>query len=123
MQKDARGRRAGGPYRIDADFNYRLAAFHPQQIDGGGVHPPTGRINLDAGIFKPEILEGTMPPEVSLMHAKSRASVKLDVIIAHEYEEGLGRSHEAAIEHAPDTKLAIKEEARRSLRAQRERSA
>ncbi len=70
---------------IDADFNYRLAAFHPQQIDGGGVHPPTGRINLDAGIFKPEILEGTMPPEVSLMHAKSRASVKLDVIIAHEF--------------------------------------
>jgi hypothetical protein len=122
MQKDARGRRAGGPYRIDADFNYRLAAFHPQQIDGGGVHPPTGRINLDAGIFKPGILEGTMPPEISLMHDKSRASVKMNEIIAHEYEEGMRGSHEASIVHAPDTKLTIKEEARRLLRAQRERS-
>ena len=107
---------------IDGDFNYRLAAFHPRQMDGGGVHPPTGRINLDAGIFTPGLLEGTMPPEVSLMHDKSRASVKLDEIIAHEYEEGIGGSHEAAIEHAPDTKLTIKDEARRLLRAQRERS-
>ncbi len=31
-------------------------------------------------------------------------------------------SHEAAVEHAPDTKLTIKEEARRILEAQRERS-
>jgi hypothetical protein len=107
---------------IDGDFNYRLAAFHPRQTDGGGVHPPTGRINLDAGIFKPGILEGTMPPEVSLMHDQSRASVKMDEIIAHEYEEGMRGSHEAAIVHAPDTKLTIKEEARRLLRAQRERS-
>ena len=37
-------------------------------------------------------------------------------------EEGIGGSHEAAIQHAPDTKLTIKDEARRLLRAQRERS-
>ena len=30
--------------------------------------------------------------------------------------------HVAAVEHAPDTKLTIKEEARRLLRAQKERS-
>ncbi len=46
----------------------------------------------------------------------------MDEIIAHEYEEGIRGSHEAAVEHAPDTKLAIKEEARRNLWAQRERS-
>jgi hypothetical protein len=37
---------------IDADNEFRLAAFHPKRSDGGGVHPPTGRINLDAGIFR-----------------------------------------------------------------------
>src|SRR5271157_5182402 len=32
---------------LDVDNDYRLAVFHPKQLDGGGVHPPTGRINLD----------------------------------------------------------------------------
>jgi hypothetical protein len=31
-------------------------------------------------------------------------------------------SHESAVQHAPETQLAIKEEARRLLRAQRERT-
>jgi hypothetical protein len=70
----------------------------------------------------PDLLVETMPSEVSLLHAKSRASVRQDAVIAHEYEEGLRGSHEAAVEHAPETKLAIKEEARRLLRAQRERT-
>jgi hypothetical protein len=107
---------------IDVDNDYRLAAFHPDRVEGGGVHPSSGRINLDAGIFKPGLLDETMPPEVSSLHEQSRASVKMDEIIAHEYEEGLRGSHEAAVQHAPDTKLTIKEEARRNLRAQRERS-
>jgi hypothetical protein len=107
---------------IDPDHDFRLAAFHPQQLDGGGVHPPTGRINLDAGLFTPGILDETMPPDVSSLYDQSRASVRQDAIIAHEFEEGLWGSHEAAVEHAPDTKLTIKEEARRILRAQRERS-
>jgi hypothetical protein len=105
---------------IDPDFNFRLAAFHPLQIDGGGVHPPTGRINLDAGLFLPDLLAGNMPPEVSSFHAKSPASARQDAIIAHEYEEGLRGSHEAAVEHAPNTALAIKERARQLLRAMRE---
>ncbi len=63
-----------------------------------------------------------MPPEVSSLHDKSRASVRQDAIIAHEFEEGMRGSHEAAVEHAPDTKLTITEEARRVLKAQRERS-
>ncbi|MFI5454704.1 MAG: hypothetical protein ACHRXM_04575 [Isosphaerales bacterium] len=86
------------------------------------MHPPSGRINLDAGLFKPGLLAETMPPNVSSLHDKSRASVRQDAIIAHEYEEGMRGSHEAAVEHSPDTKLAIKEEARRLLRAQRDGS-
>jgi hypothetical protein len=107
---------------LDTDNEFRLAAFHPNRVDGGGVHPPTGRINLDAGIFKPGLLDEIMPPEVSSLHDKSRASVRQDAIIAHEFEEGMRGSHEAAVEHAPDTMLTIKKEARRILRAQRERS-
>jgi hypothetical protein len=106
---------------LDADFNYRLAAFHPLQTDGGGVHPPTGRINPDAGIFQPDLLAGKAPAEVSSHHARCRASVRMDAIIAHEYEEGVRGSHAAAEEHAPDTPLAIKEESRRLLRAIRDR--
>jgi hypothetical protein len=57
------------------------------------------------------------------MFDASRASVRLEAIIAHELEEGTRGSHEVAVEHAPETSLAIKEESRRLLRAQRERSA
>jgi hypothetical protein len=108
--------------KLDVDNDFRLAAFHTQRLDGGGVPPPTGRINLDAGLFKPGLLAETMPPEVSSLHDRSRASVRQDAIIAHEYEEGMRGSHEAAVEHAPDTELTIKEAARRLLRAQRDRS-
>ena len=62
-----------------------------------------------------------MPPEVSSLHDQSRASVRLDAIIAHEYEEGMRGDHESAVEHT-ETTLTIKEEARRLLRAQREGS-
>jgi hypothetical protein len=107
---------------LDPDNDFRIAAFHPEQLAGGGVHPSTGRINLDAGLFKPGILDVAMPAEVSSLHDRSRASVRQDAIIAHEFEEGLRGSHEAAVEHAADTELEIKEEARRLLRALRERS-
>jgi len=86
------------------------------------AHPPTGRINLDAGLFKPGLLAEAMPADVSSLHDAGRASVKQDAIIAHEFEEGIRGSHEAALEHAPETGLSIKEEARRLLRAQRDRS-
>jgi hypothetical protein len=105
---------------LDMDNDFRLAAFHLDRTVGGELHHQTGRINLDAGIFIPELLAEEMPPEVSSLHVKSRASVRQDAFIAHEYEEGVRGSHEAAVEHAPDTKLAIKEEARRLLREQRD---
>ena len=107
---------------LDVDNDYRLAAFHPTQLDGGGVHRPTGRVNVDAGLFKPGLLAEAVPPDVSSLHDAAPASVKLDEIIAHEFEEGVRGDHLAAVEHAPETSLAIKEESRRLLRAQRERS-
>jgi hypothetical protein len=67
------------------------------------------------------LAEGT-PPAVSLLYARSRASVRQDAIIAHEFEEGVHGDHVAAVEHAPETRLTIKEDARRLLRAQRERT-
>jgi hypothetical protein len=108
---------------LDVDNDFRLAAFHTKRLDGGGVHPPTGRINLDAGLFKPDLLVGKVPPDVSSVYARSRASVRQDAIIAHEYEESVRGSHQAAEQHAPDTTLAIQEESRRLLRAIRDRRA
>jgi hypothetical protein len=60
--------------------------------------------------------------DVSSLHDRSRASIRQDAIIAHEFEEGMRGSHEAAVEHAADTELKIKEEARHLLKALRERS-
>jgi hypothetical protein len=79
-------------------------------------------LDLAAGIFIPDLLAEGVPPEVSSLHAKSRASIRQDAIIAHEFEEGVHGDHVAAVEHAPDTVLTIKEEARRLLRAQKERT-
>jgi hypothetical protein len=43
---------------------FPVGLFHPKRLEGSGVHPPTGRINRDAGRFKPGLIAGTMPPEV-----------------------------------------------------------
>ena len=52
--------------------------------------------------------------------AKSRLRDRLDAVIAHEYEEARrGRSHVEALEHAPETELPIREDARVVLRAMR----
>lgn len=104
----------------DANHDFRLAAFHPDSLFGGEIHYAPGRINVDAGLFKPGLLDEAMPPDVSWLHDASPASVKLDAIIAHEYEEGIHGNHLAALEHAPDTSLAIKEKSRGLLRAERE---
>jgi hypothetical protein len=73
---------------LDTDNDFRLAAFHPYRTVGGEVHHQTGRINLDAGIFIPDLLAEGMAPEVSSLQGKSRASVRLDAIIAHEFRRG-----------------------------------
>jgi hypothetical protein len=48
-----------------------------------------------------------------LLYAKARSRDRIDAGIAHEYEEAKGGgSHEYAYEHAPDTELPIRHEAR-----------
>jgi hypothetical protein len=101
---------------LDPEFDFRIAAFHPTELDGGGVHPPTGRINLDAGALYPELLAGKQPPEVSSLWAKARLRHKFDEAIAHEYEESLGRDHLDAVRGAPNSALPIMEGARQLLR-------
>src|SRR5260370_13938064 len=101
---------------IDPEFAFRIAAFHPPQLDGGGVHPPTGRINLDAGNLYRELLAGKQPSEVSSLWVEERLRHKFDAGIAHEYEEGLGRTHLEAVREAPTTRLPITEGARHLLR-------
>src|SRR5438132_8348859 len=72
---------------IEPEFDFRIAAFHPAELDGGGVHPPTGRINLDAGNLYPELLAGKQPPEVSSLLAKAPLRHKFDAGLADEHEE------------------------------------
>jgi hypothetical protein len=101
---------------LDPEFDFRIAAFHPTELDGGGVHPPTGRINLDAGNLYPDLLAGKQPPEVSSLWAQARLRHKFDAAIAHEYAEALGRTHLEAVREAPNSALPIMEGARHLLR-------
>lgn len=96
----------GGPRR----------AFHPQAGDGGGVTVGRG-INVDSGVFNPNLLGDPAAGGVARTWARTRLRDRLDAIIAHEYEEAIDGSHGAALQNAPSTKLNISPEARRLLRA------
>ena len=86
-------------------------AFNPYERDGGG-NTPDGRLNLDSGILNPELFR-RLGPEASAAYAKARLRDRIDAGIAHEYEEVRGGgSHEYAYEHAPETELPIRQEAR-----------
>jgi hypothetical protein len=56
-------------------------------------------------------------PEIGRRWAKDRLRDRLDQVIAHEYAEAVGVSHEEAVQRAPETPLAIRETARERLRA------
>ena len=49
---------------FDHDFDLRLAAFHPKERTGGGISPGA-RINLNSGVFNPELLVPHPSPTVS----------------------------------------------------------
>jgi len=49
---------------FDHDFDLRLAAFHPKERTGGGISPGA-RINLNSGVFNPELLVPHPSPAVS----------------------------------------------------------
>ena len=106
------------PARIgvgDAAHGIRHAAFMPHETDGGG-NTPDGRLNLDSGILNPDLFK-RLGPEASVAYAKARLRDRMDAGIAHEFEElkGGGR-HEYAFEHAPETELPIRHEARELAR-------
>jgi hypothetical protein len=98
----------------DRENGIRHAAFLPHEADGGG-NAPDGRLNLDSGILNPDLFR-RLGTEASAAYAKARVRDRIDAGIAREYEEGRGSSHEYAFEHAPDTGLPIRHEARELAR-------
>jgi hypothetical protein len=106
------------PLRIgvgDPEHGIRHAAFFPREADGGG-NTPDGRLNLDSGILNPELFQ-RLGPEAAGAYSRARLRDRIDAGIAHEYEEAKGGgSHEYAYEHAPETELPIRPEARELAR-------
>ncbi len=95
----------------DPEHGIRHAAFIPHEANGGG-NTPDGRLNLDSGILNPDLFK-RLGPEASDAYTKARLRDRIDSGIAHEYEESKGGgSHEYAYEHAPDTELPVRHEAR-----------
>lgn len=90
------------------------AAFHPHEGVGGSVGAG-GRINLDSGLLNPALMKRF---GVAADRAWRLASVRTraDAVIAHEFEEGNGRSHDEAIARAPTTALPISPAARNLAR-------
>ena len=75
----------------------------------------SGRLNLDSEILNPELFR-RLGPDASDASAKARLRDRIDAGIAHEYEEVQGGGHEYAYEHAPDTELPIRHQARELAR-------
>ncbi len=94
-----------------SDHKHRVErrAFFPHESGGGGI-ATGGRINVDSGVFNPELHPITEWAHSSLRH-------RIDASIAHEYEEARLGSHELALESAPETDLPIGGAVRRLLRA------
>ena len=90
------------------------SAFMPHKRTGGG-NVPGRRLTVDSGVFNPELFKESRP-RVSSSWAKSRLRDRLDAIIAHEHTEAASGGHLDAIRDSADTRLPIREAARRLLR-------
>jgi hypothetical protein len=104
--------------RPDADAGGRWRAFFPHQGDGGGV--VGDQINADAGLFDTGLMGRRYGAAIGGKWANDRLRDRLDQVIAHEYAEATGISHEQAVQRAAETTLAIRETARERLRAMAE---
>jgi hypothetical protein len=93
-------------------------AFNPFDKTGGGFGPG-GRIELDSGVFNPD-LKAPLGRKADAAWKKARLRTRMDSVIAHEYEEGSGYSHGEAVERAPDTELPIPAAARELARTIRD---
>jgi hypothetical protein len=92
----------------------------PRVTSGGGVTVPVGTspggINVDSGVFNPNLLGDPAAGGVARTWQRARLRDRIDAVIAHEYEEAIGGSHAAALRNAPNTRLNISPEARQLLR-------
>jgi hypothetical protein len=85
--------------RPDPNAGGRWRAFFPHQGDGGGV--VGDQINADAGLFDAGLVGRRYGPEIGEKWATDRLRDRLDQVIAHEYTEAAGISHEEAVQRAP----------------------
>jgi hypothetical protein len=72
---------------------------------------------VDSGALNPQLNAEAISPEASALWAKSRLRNRIDAVIAHEYEESGGISHDQVVERVAETTLPIGENARRILRS------
>jgi hypothetical protein len=110
------------PERIgcsDHEFGIRHSAFHPHRLLGGSVSPG-GQINLAAGLLNPELLDVVYGRTAGDKWRQARLKTRAEAIIAHEYVEHEGGSHDYAVEHTPDTELPISLAARELALAMRD---
>jgi len=100
--------------RPDPDHGGLWRAFFPHQTNGGGV--VGDRVNADAGLFDADLMTRKYGPIIGKRWERDRLRDRLDQIIAHEYAEASGMSHDDAVQRAAETLLPISETARRRLR-------
>jgi hypothetical protein len=101
--------------RPDPDSGGRWRAFFPHEEGGGGV--VRDQINVDAGLFNAGLMRKRYGQDIGDKWASDRLRDRLDQVIAHEYAEAAGISHQEAVQRAAKTPLAIRETARERLRA------
>lgn len=94
------------------------AAFNPWEREGGG-NGPGRQINLDSGIFNPDLMK-RFGRKAHKAWRDSSVDTRAESAIAHEYEKAKTGSHVLAVERAPHTELPISHEARELARVIRE---
>ena len=73
---------------------------------------------IDSGLLNDDLLKKDYGTKAARLFERARLRDRLDVIIAHEYEEHRhGMSHEAALKAAPKTELPISDRARELAKA------
>ena len=107
-------RTPSGSLSNDHKHGLSEAAFNPYEKIGGSVGT-IGEINLDSGVLNPDLMR-QYGGEASEAWERASLRTRCDTAIAHEYEEGNGRTHDEAIARAPDTELPISDKARELAR-------
>jgi hypothetical protein len=100
----------------DHDHGIEWCSFNPYEDTGGGVGAQK-QINVDSGVFNPDLLTGPYGDETGGLWVSSRLRDRIDAIIAHELSEGDNSTHEAALRAASQTQMPITHRAREILRA------